>query len=157
MVLSIIMLFWVGEMLDDKKLEEIKKNVAMLRNEGEITKKESRLNPPSPFRTSTLQQEAWRKLRFSARQTMLIAQQLYEGVHCGADVFLGPIRLLTSRPVGHQEVGVSDAVPAPYGGANLGGAPGEFRQGLEGRLADRYYAHGRPHREGNLERRLVVD
>ena len=32
------MLFWVKEMLDDKKLEEIKKNIAMLRNEGEITK-----------------------------------------------------------------------------------------------------------------------
>ena len=32
------MLFWVKEMLDDEKLEEIKKNIAMLRNEDEITK-----------------------------------------------------------------------------------------------------------------------
>ncbi|OHA46587.1 MAG: DNA topoisomerase I [Candidatus Terrybacteria bacterium RIFCSPLOWO2_01_FULL_44_24] len=45
-----------------------------------VNKKERRLNPPPPFRTSTLQQEAWRKLKFSAKQTMLLAQQLYEGV-----------------------------------------------------------------------------
>jgi len=37
-------------------------------------------NPPAPFMTSTLQQEASRKLKFSARHTMQIAQQLYEGV-----------------------------------------------------------------------------
>ena len=43
------------------------------------TKKLTR-QPPPPFITSTLQQEAWRKLRFSAKQTMAIAQQLYEGL-----------------------------------------------------------------------------
>jgi len=39
--------------------------------------------PAPPFITSTLQQEAWRKLRFSAKQTMAIAQQLYEGLPVG--------------------------------------------------------------------------
>ena len=46
------------------------------------TKKASR-QPAPPFITSTLQQEAWRKLRFSAKQTMAIAQQLYEGLPTG--------------------------------------------------------------------------
>lgn len=44
----------------------------------EITKKEVRRNPSAPFTTSTLQQEAARKLGFSAKQTMAVAQHLYE-------------------------------------------------------------------------------
>ena len=48
-----------------------------------IKKKEKRNRPSAPFITSTLQQEAWRKLRFTARKTMAVAQQLYEGVSLG--------------------------------------------------------------------------
>jgi len=46
----------------------------------EIEAKRTRRNPSPPFTTSTLQQEASRKLSFTARQTMGVAQQLYEGV-----------------------------------------------------------------------------
>ena len=42
-------------------------------------------NPAPPFTTSTLQQEASRKLGFSARQTMQVAQRLYEGVDIGGE------------------------------------------------------------------------
>ncbi len=45
----------------------------------DIEEKESNRNPAAPFTTSTLQQEASRKLGFSVKQTMVIAQQLYEG------------------------------------------------------------------------------
>ena len=45
-----------------------------------VTKKEKKRNPANPFTTSTLQQEASRKLNFKARKTMMIAQQLYEGI-----------------------------------------------------------------------------
>ncbi len=48
---------------------------------ADITKKEVRRNPAPPFTTSTLQQEAARKLGFSAKQTMVVAQQLYERGH----------------------------------------------------------------------------
>jgi DNA topoisomerase-1 len=47
--------------------------------------------PPPPFITSTLQQEAWRKLRFTAEQTMAIAQQLYEGLLVGSEGSVGLI------------------------------------------------------------------
>jgi len=49
----------------------------------EVLKKEKKRYPSAPFITSTLQQEASRKLRFSAKKTMLIAQQLYEGIDLG--------------------------------------------------------------------------
>lgn len=45
-----------------------------------INRREQRRNPAPPFITSTLQQEASRRLRFTARKTMQVAQQLYEGV-----------------------------------------------------------------------------
>ncbi len=46
----------------------------------EIRRKEIKRNPAPPFTTSTLQQEASRKLRFSAKKTMSVAQKLYEGI-----------------------------------------------------------------------------
>lgn len=50
---------------------------------SDIEEKEVKKNPPAPFTTSTLQQEAGRKLGFSVKQTMVVAQQLYEGVDLG--------------------------------------------------------------------------
>ena len=53
--------------------------------------RETRSRPAPPFITSTLQQEAWRKLRFTARRTMSVAQQLYEGLRIGAEGTVGLI------------------------------------------------------------------
>src|SRR6202040_3755490 len=50
-----------------------------------VTNREKRRNPVPPFITSTLQQEAARKLRFSVKRTMMLAQKLYEGVELGKD------------------------------------------------------------------------
>ena len=58
----------------------------------QIERKERRKNPPPPYITSQLQQEAWRKLRFTAKKTMSIAQRLYEGVELGQE---GPVGLIT--------------------------------------------------------------
>ncbi len=58
---------------------------------GAIARSEKRRNPAAPFTTSTLQQEASRKLGFSARKTMSTAQKLYEGVDIGD----GPAGLIT--------------------------------------------------------------
>ncbi|MCB2100700.1 MAG: type I DNA topoisomerase [Rhodobacterales bacterium] len=52
---------------------------------GAIERKQARRNPAPPFTTSTLQQEAARKLYFSAKRTMQVAQKLYEGVNIGGE------------------------------------------------------------------------
>jgi DNA topoisomerase-1 len=57
-----------------------------------VEKKEARRNPAPPFTTSKLQQEASRKLRFSAKKTMSVAQKLYEGIELGKE---GPVGLIT--------------------------------------------------------------
>ena len=56
-----------------------------------VEKKQRNRNPAPPFTTSTLQQEAVRKLRFSASRAMRVAQQLYEGIDLGE----GPVGLIT--------------------------------------------------------------
>ncbi|MDI9818506.1 MULTISPECIES: type I DNA topoisomerase [unclassified Legionella] len=56
-----------------------------------IEKKQRKRKPASPFITSTLQQEAARKLGFTARKTMMVAQQLYEGI----DIGTGTVGLIT--------------------------------------------------------------
>jgi DNA topoisomerase I len=57
-----------------------------------VEKKERRRKPLAPFITSKLQQDAARKLRYSAKRTMALAQRLYEGVELGAE---GPTGLIT--------------------------------------------------------------
>lgn len=78
--------------IDNKKLEklalknqeEAHKILSELENKDykitDIQKKQTQKNPYPPFTTSTLQQEANKKLGFSSKQTMVIAQQLYEGI-----------------------------------------------------------------------------
>ena len=56
-----------------------------------VRKRQTRSRPSPPFITSTLQQEASRKLRFTARRTMTVAQQLYEGLNIGDEGSVGLI------------------------------------------------------------------
>ncbi|MGX6979429.1 type I DNA topoisomerase [Vagococcus elongatus] len=58
---------------------------------GNITKKERKRNPAKPFTTSSLQQEAARKINFRTRKTMMVAQQLYEGISIGKEGTVGLI------------------------------------------------------------------
>jgi DNA topoisomerase-1 len=64
-----------------------------------IEKKRKNRSPAPPFITSTLQQEASRKLRFTAKKTMLIAQQLYEGVELGEEGSVGLITYMRTDSV----------------------------------------------------------
>ncbi|NLC54075.1 MAG: type I DNA topoisomerase, partial [Firmicutes bacterium] len=65
----------------------------------EVKKRERRRNPAAPFITSTLQQEASRKLGFSARKTMSVAQQLYEGLEIGGEGSVGLITYIRTDSV----------------------------------------------------------
>jgi DNA topoisomerase-1 len=79
--------------IKDKKqaeqiIEEIKDKEFRVKEIKESLKKKQ---PPLPFTTSTLQQEAFHKLKFSVSKTMLIAQQLYEGIEIGIKGHIGLI------------------------------------------------------------------
>lgn len=56
-----------------------------------VQKRERKQNTAAPFKTSTLQQEASRKLRFTAKKTMMVAQKLYEGLNIGKEGLVGLI------------------------------------------------------------------
>jgi DNA topoisomerase-1 len=66
---------------------------------GSVDKKERRRYPPPPFTTSTLQQEAGRKLRYTAKRTMAVAQRLYEGVEVGEEGAVGLITYMRTDSV----------------------------------------------------------
>ena len=74
-----------------------------------VRKTNSLSKPKAPFITSTLQQEAARKLRFSARQTMRVAQQLYEGIDIGAEGEVGLITYMRTDSTNVAESAVQEA------------------------------------------------
>ncbi|MCX5704987.1 MAG: type I DNA topoisomerase [Candidatus Omnitrophica bacterium] len=89
------------EKKDDKKVEIVDKAQADQMVEevrgkefrvAEVKKSEKKRNPAPPFITSTLQQEAFNKLKYNGTRTMIIAQQLYEGIDIGEE---NPVGLIT--------------------------------------------------------------
>ena len=74
-----------------------------------ITRKEITKRPSPPFTTSTLQQEAWRKLHFSAKQTMTIAQQLYEGLSVDESGEVGLITYMRTDSVAVSKGAIAEA------------------------------------------------
>jgi DNA topoisomerase-1 len=101
---------------------------------GELTvlgvdRKQRRRNPAPPFTTSTLQQEAARKLGFSAQKTMRVAQQLYEGVDIGE----GAVGLITymrtdSLNLSQEAIGqIRDVIVQLYGQEGLAEEPRIYR------------------------------
>jgi DNA topoisomerase I len=73
-----------------------------------VTRSEKKRNPAAPFTTSTLQQEASRKLGFSARKTMTVAQKLYEGIDIGEGM-VGLITYMRTDSVALSEEATSEA------------------------------------------------
>jgi DNA topoisomerase-1 len=74
------------EIKTEGQMQEVLDNLKGLHyTVAKVTRKEKSRRPASPFITSTLQQEAYRKLNFTARKTMIVAQQLYEGLDLGKE------------------------------------------------------------------------
>ncbi|OHB30799.1 MAG: DNA topoisomerase I, partial [Desulfuromonadaceae bacterium GWB2_53_15] len=76
---------------------------------AKITKTEKKRNPSPPFTTSTLQQEASRKLGFSAKKTMSTAQKLYEGIDIGAEGTVGLITYMRTDSVNLSTQALTEA------------------------------------------------
>ncbi len=98
--------------------------------------KELQKNPPPPFTTSTLQQEAARKLGFSVRQTMVVAQQLYEGMSLGKGAgTTGLITYMRTDSVHLSEKAVTDAtatIGKLYGKEYTLSAPRQYKTKSKG-------------------------
>ena len=84
-----------GKKLNLKNAADVKKVIQAIKSEDydvtNVTKKERKRNPALPFKTSSMQQEAARKLNFRTQKTMMIAQQLYEGISLGRGGAVGLI------------------------------------------------------------------
>lgn len=91
-----------------------------------VEKKQRRRNPAPPFTTSTLQQEASRKLGFTAQRTMRTAQQLYEGMDLGHGEVVGLISYMRTDAVNLANEAVAEireAIKQRYGADNLPDEP----------------------------------
>jgi DNA topoisomerase I len=89
-----------------------------------VKQRETRRNAPAPFTTSTLQQEASRKLRFRVRKAMQVAQSLYEGVDLGSEGTQGLITYMrtdSTRISDSARDAAKEYVEATFGAAFYGG------------------------------------
>ncbi|HJA91141.1 MAG TPA: type I DNA topoisomerase [Candidatus Jeotgalibaca merdavium] len=76
---------------------------------SDVVKKEQKRNPTAPFTTSSLQQEAGNKLNFRTRKTMMVAQQLYEGISIGKEGSVGLITYMRTDSTRIADSAVSEA------------------------------------------------
>ena len=90
-----------------------------------VEKKERKRNPALPFTTSSLQQEAARKLNFRTRKTMMVAQQLYEGIALGKQGTVGLITYMRT-----DSTRIADSAKA------------EAAEFIEKTYGDEFSAHG---------------
>ncbi len=102
---------------------------------GEVQVRPVKQRPSAPFITSTLQQEAWRKLRFGARKAMSVAQQLYEGVNLGNQGSVGLITYMRtdSTNLAASAVGeVRDLIRKQYGERYVPAQPRTYTRRVKG-------------------------
>lgn len=103
-----------GKKFELKSEEDVQSVLKELKNNEfevtDVTKKERKRNPAVPFTTSSLQQEAARKLNFRAKKTMMLAQQLYEGIDLGKEGTIGLITYMRTDSTRVSEVAQSEAV-----------------------------------------------
>ncbi|KWW10906.1 MULTISPECIES: type I DNA topoisomerase [Bacillaceae] len=102
-----------GERKELNNEEDVKKVLASLKGSeftiGAVAKKERKRNPAAPFTTSSLQQEAARKLNFRAKKTMMLAQQLYEGIELGKEGTVGLITYMRTDSTRISDIAKQEA------------------------------------------------
>ena len=100
-----------------------------------IKDRKSIRKPAPPFITSTLQQEAWRKLKFSGKRTMMIAQQLYEGLPLGAKGSVGLITYMRTDSTYVASAAITEArtyIEKEYGSDFVPLTPHRFAKKVKG-------------------------
>ncbi len=98
----------------------------------EVKRRERRKNPAAPFTTSTLQQEAAKKLGFGSKRTMRLAQDLYEGIDVGVDGQTGLITYMRTDSPRISEAAAQaarDALRAQFGEEYLAATPQLYPSG----------------------------
>ncbi|MCX7911870.1 MAG: type I DNA topoisomerase, partial [Dehalococcoidales bacterium] len=153
-----------GRRLEIKTREEAEKIKRVLERAGytvlEVKTKELKRQPAPPFTTSTLQQEAWRKLRFTAKQTMAIAQQLYEGLPVGEEGNVGLITYMRTDSTYVAASAVAETVAyirERFGASYLPPRPRSYA--TKSRLAQEAHEAIRPtriHREPEIIRKYLT-
>ncbi|WLD95141.1 type I DNA topoisomerase [Alkalihalobacillus sp. AL-G] len=102
-----------GKKVDLNQEEDVKEVLKHIKGDTfEVTsvqKKERKRNPAAPFTTSSLQQEAARKLNFRAKKTMMLAQQLYEGIDIGKEGTVGLITYMRTDSTRISDVAKTEA------------------------------------------------
>ncbi|MFS0865117.1 type I DNA topoisomerase [Fredinandcohnia sp. 179-A 10B2 NHS] len=102
-----------GKKVELKSEEEVKDILSSIEGNSftitSVTKKERKRNPAPPFITSSLQQEAARKLNFRAKKTMMLAQQLYEGIDLGKDGTVGLITYMRTDSTRISDTAVEES------------------------------------------------
>lgn len=97
-----------------------------------VQTKPSKRKPPAPFTTSKLQQESYRRLKFSAKRTMMVAQQLYEGVELGPEGSVGLITYMRTdsvRVADHALESVRKYISEKFGEEYLPPKPNLYKSG----------------------------
>src|SRR5271163_813546 len=123
-----------GEDIEVKNQEAADKIVAAVSKAkwqvASVTQREKKRNPPPPFTTSKLQQASYNRLRYSAKNTMRVAQGLYEGVELGSE---GSVALITYMRTDSVNVSqdalaqVRELIPEKFGSAYLPEKPNYYK------------------------------
>ena len=111
----------------DKILKDLEGSSLVLES---ITKKERKRNPSAPFITSSLQQEASRKLNYSPKKTMMLAQKLYEGIKLEKKGTVGLITYMRTDSVRLSDQALEEVrnyIPERYGKEYLPAKPNMYK------------------------------
>ena len=103
-----------------------------------VDRKERRRNATAPFTTSKLQQDSSRKLRFSVKRTMMIAQRLYEGIELGEEGLVGLITYMrtdSTRVAPEALTEVREYIKSQYGDQYLPESPNTYKEKKEAQAA----------------------
>lgn len=133
-----------GKKIEIKSQQEIDEIIKQLKQAAcvvsDVKNREKRKQPSPPFTTSSLQQEAYRKLNFAPKRTMMLAQQLYEGIDLGKAGTVGLITYMRTDSVRISEIAQDEAREFILGSFGADFYPGPRNYTSRGRAQEAHEA-----------------